>query len=126
MSNENKPAVGTIVWRDRTVKNAEEVRQFYCDVVGWEAQPHDMGEYNDFDILPSGGAESIAGICHARDSNANVPPQWMIYIAVEDVAQSAARCVELGGKIIDGPRMMGASHFCVIQDPAGAVAALVS
>jgi len=30
-----------------------------------------------------------------------------------------------GGKLIDGPRMMGKSRFCVIQDPAGAMIALI-
>jgi len=45
---------------------------------------------------------------------------------VEDVDQSVERCLELGGRLIDGPRSAGQSRFCVIQDPAGAVAALIS
>ena len=126
MSDTPKPQIGTIAWTDLTVPNAEEVRDFYCDVVGWKASDHDMGDYNDFDIMPAEGDEVIAGICHARGSNASVPAQWMIYVNVEDVDLSAKRCVELGGKIIDGPRPMGRSNFCVIQDPAGAVMALVS
>ena len=35
-------------------------------------------------------------------------------------------CVELGGQVIDGPREMGGQTFCVIRDPAGAVAALIN
>jgi len=50
----------------------------------------------------------------------------LIYITVADVDESAKRCIELGGKIIDGPKPMGEQHFCVIQDPAGAAVALVS
>ena len=125
MSKEKKFDIGTVVWRDLTVKDAEGIKDFYCQVVGWEAEPHDMEDYHDFDIISSEG-ETVAGICHARDTNANLPPQWLIYIVVEDVHKSARRCVELGGKIIDGPRIMGRSQFCVIQDPAGAVAALIS
>ena len=129
MSTENKPGkpqIGTIVWRDLTVENAAEIKDFYADVVGWEAEPHNMGAYDDFDIIAPGTSERVAGVCHARDSNANLPAQWLIYITVADVAESAKRCLARGGKILDGPRMMGASHFCVIQDPAGAVAALIS
>jgi hypothetical protein len=79
-----------------------------------------------FLVVPANASRSSTGICHAKDSNANIPPQWMIYITVEDIDHSVARCLELGGKVIDGPRQMGHSRFCVIQDPAGAVAALIS
>src|SRR5207237_1350454 len=65
---------------------------------------------------PAGRSGSGAGICHARGENARVPPQWLIYIAVADVAASAARCEALGGRVLDGPRPMGSHQFCVIQD----------
>ena len=116
--------VGTILWQDLTVDDADGIRTFYERVIGWEARPHDMGEYNDFDIVSPATGEVVTGICHARDTNAGVPPQWLLYFGVEDVDASAARCVELGGAIVDGPRDMGAGRFCVIRDPAGAVCAL--
>jgi predicted enzyme related to lactoylglutathione lyase len=69
----------------------------------------------------------VAGICHARGSNADLPAQWLATITVEDVDRNAARCAELGGEILAGPRDMGSQgRFCVIRDPAGAVAALFS
>lgn len=126
MTDSVKTRKGTIIWRDLTVENATELKDFYQEVVGWRPVEHDMGDYADYDMLPPDGNESLAGICHARGTNANVPPQWLIYITVEDVDASAQRCVELGGKVLDGPRQMGGSRFCVIQDPAGAVAALIS
>ena len=125
MADSKKPAVGSITWRDLTVKDAEKVRDFYCKVVGWKTSPVDMGGYNDFNMNLPGSSETVAGICHARGPNAKLPPQWLIYITVADVDESAKRCVELGGKIIDGPKPMGDLQFCVIEDPAGAVAALV-
>lgn len=124
MSTTQLPAVGTILWRDLTVQNAEEVKNFYCEVVGWTADNHDMGDYNDFDIKTPEG-EVITGVCHARGSNANVPPQWLMYVMVEDIDASVERCAALGGNVLDGPRMMGGYRFCVIQDPAGAVLALM-
>lgn len=126
MGKSDKPEVGTITWTDLTVENAEEVKNFYSEVVGWKSTLHDMGGYHDFNINTPSGGETVTGICHARGDNVNLPPQWLIYITVEDVERSAKRCVELGGKLVDGPRMMGNSHFCVIQDPAGAVSALIS
>lgn len=126
MSDISKQEIGSITWFDLTVKNADAVRDFYNKVVGWTFAPVDMGGYNDYNMNSPADGKTVAGICHARGMNADLPPQWLLYITVEDIDKSAAKCVELGGKIIDGPKGMGSyGRMCVIQDPAGAVAALV-
>ncbi len=120
------PNIGEIEWCDLTVTDAEDIRDFYCSVVGWTSSAVSMGEYDDFNINLAGTDKTVAGVCHARGSNKNLPPQWLMYVRVADVAASAAKCVALGGKILEGPRMMDSSQFCVIQDPQGAVLALIS
>ncbi|MGI9294895.1 MAG: VOC family protein [Pseudomonadales bacterium] len=125
-SVESKAKVGAIEWCDLTVTNAENVKDFYCSVVGWDSSAASMGEYDDFNINLPNTTDTIAGICHARGSNSNLPAQWLMYVRVKDVAESAARCNALGGKVLDGPRAMGSSQFCVVQDPEGAVLALMS
>lgn len=125
MSDESLGTPGQIVWQDLTVPDAAAVRDFYAAVVGWSAKPHPMGDYDDYEMQAPGSDQTIAGICYAKGPNANVPPQWLLYTRVEDVDASAARCVELGGTVLDGPRAMGAQRFAVIQDPAGAVMALI-
>lgn len=122
MSEKTKPVMGSIVWRYLTVPNAEEVKNFYCEVVGWTASLHPGCD--DFNIHQADG-EVMAGVCYAKGSNANIPPQWLVYVTVENVEEAAAKCIELGGKILDGPRKMGNHHFCVIEDPAGAVMGLI-
>lgn len=125
MSDTERPPVGSICWRDLTVPEAVAVRDFYARVVGWQAEPADMGEYSDFTMNAPDSGEAVAGICHARGPNADLPAQWLIYITVADVEESARRCAELGGRVLAGPRGMGVhGRYCVIQDPAGAVAAL--
>lgn len=126
MSENEQPKIGSIVWHDLTVPDASKIKDFYCDVIGWEATPHDMGNYHDFDIQTAADGETITGICHTRDSNANIPAQWLIYVQVADVDASAKRCLDLGGQVHDGPRQMGANRFCVVQDPVGAMLALIS
>lgn len=117
---------GTIVWKDLTVENADVIRDFYGEVVGWKHDPVGMGGYDDYNMLPPGGGEAVAGICHARGANDNLPAHWLMYVNVEDIDSSIRRAVELGGHLIDGPRKMGKNRFCVIRDPAGAVLALIS
>jgi predicted enzyme related to lactoylglutathione lyase len=85
-----------------------------------------MGDYDDYNMnLPSSG-ETIAGVCHARGSNSKLPPQWLMYVRVENSKISADKVVELGGKIIQGPRIMGGESYFAIRDPAGAVLAIYS
>jgi predicted enzyme related to lactoylglutathione lyase len=117
--------IGSIGWFDLTVPNAALIRDFYQAVAGWTAQEVDMGGYSDYSMNPPGSDQPVAGICHARGVNANLPPQWLIYITVNDLDASISRCVERGGKVLVGPKTMGGHGcYCVIQDPAGAVAAL--
>ncbi len=116
---------GQIVWQDLTVANADGVRDFYRQVVGWGASPQDMGGYEDYSMTTPDGQDVVAGICHARGVNAGLPPQWLVYIAVANLGMAIERCVALGGEVIDGPRQMGNVPYCTIRDPAGAVCALI-
>ena len=121
----NKPPVGSIGWSDLTVDDATGVNEFYKKVVGWEDESVAVDDYHDF-VIKSGDGEAVAGICHARGANANMPAQWLIYIRVADLDQSMAACESSGGKILVPKRDMGGyGVMCVIQDPAGAVAALI-
>lgn len=117
------PAVGTIGWIDLTVADAPRIRDFYKEVVGWSAGDVDMGGYADFTMSPPGG-EAIAGVCHARGTNADLPAAWLMYVTVADVERSARRVVELGGKLRREIRPLSGGRYCVIEDPAGAVCAL--
>ena len=90
MSDAARPAVGTIGWHDLTVEDAPAVRDFYTAVVGWKSEDVDMGGYADFQMLAPGSGEGVAGVCHARGPNADLPPQWLVYFVVADVDAAAA------------------------------------
>ena len=128
-----KNKIGAISWFDLTVPNAEEVRDFYSNVTGWTYSNVDMSienengkeKYEDYCMNKPLDGTTVAGICHSKGSNANLPPQWMMYISVENVERSVKVALKKGGKIMDGPRKMGNMNFCVIQDPAGACCALI-
>ncbi len=116
--------IGKIGWFDLTVEDAPAVRDFYARVVGWKPEDVNMGEYSDYNMTMPESGDPAAGICHARGENADMPSKWMIYITVEDAEKSADTCRDLGGKVIVGPKSMGDSKICVIEDPNGSVAAL--
>ena len=116
--------LGSVGWIDMSTGDAHGVRDFYKAVVGWGTEDVDMGGYADYVMKAPGSGDAVAGICHARGSNAELPPGWLIYIVVEDVEVSAAACSEHGGKVIVEPRGLAGGRFCVIEDPGGSVAAL--
>src|SRR5712691_12295598 len=106
MSDEKK-AIGTVSWTDLTVSHAPQICDFYEKVVGWKSSTLDMGGYDDFCMNLPGSGQTVAGICHARGENADLPAQWIIYITVADITKSIENCKKLGGKILGGPREMG-------------------
>jgi uncharacterized protein len=124
VAKKKKPEVGSIAWRDLTVKDADGVRDFYAKVVGWKVVPVEMGGYSDYCMVPPKGKTPEAGVCHKRGPNAKLPSQWLMYVVVADVVKSLATAKKLGGKALTPILPQGPNRFVVIQDPAGAVIGL--
>jgi predicted enzyme related to lactoylglutathione lyase len=121
---------GCISWLDLTVSGASAIRDFYRQVLGWSVQDVEMedgGErYADFNMLGDDG-NPAAGVCHARGANVGLPPVWMIYLPVGDLAESLRRVGEEGGKVIKATRGRdGEWASAAVQDPVGACLALVA
>src|SRR5688572_4401028 len=119
------PATGAVAWCDITVPDASALRDFYAEVTGWRPEPVAMEGYDDFNMVLPGSGEPVAGVCHARGENAALPSQWLIYIAVPDLAMSVRKALERGAEQIAGSAQAGAEGgYCVLRDPVGAVFAL--
>ena len=121
--------VGRIAWLDLTVADASETRDFYRQVIDWSVQDLELDDaserYADYSMLGDDG-NPVAGVCHARGVNQGLPPIWMIYLPVGDLAESVRRVREEGGKIIKETRRDDGEYTCaVVQDPVGACLALV-
>jgi uncharacterized protein len=117
------PRPGSITWTDLTVDDAERIRDFYEAVTGWTPASLSMGTYADY-VMQADDGNEVAGICHARGSNADLPPVWLVYITVEDLNHSLQECDRLGGMVLTPARSYAGGRYCVIKDPAGAVCAL--
>jgi predicted enzyme related to lactoylglutathione lyase len=120
--------VGRIEWLDLTVSNASTTRDFYGQVVEWSVQNVEMEEggerYADYNMLGEDGRPA-AGVCHARGVNVSLPAVWMIYLPVDDLAESLRRVGEEGGKVIKTLREKDGEYvYAAVQDPVGAYLAL--
>jgi uncharacterized protein len=121
--------VGRIAWLDLTVGDAAATRDFYRQVIGWSVQDVDMADegarYTDHNMLGGDGSPA-AGICHARGVNAGLPPVWLIYLPVGDLAESLRRVEDEGGRVVKTVRGQDGEHaYATIQDPVGAYFALM-
>jgi Predicted enzyme related to lactoylglutathione lyase len=123
-----KYQVGSIISADLTIPNADAIKDFYKAVIGWDSEALTMsdeqGEYADY-VMKDAAGNWVGGVCHKRGVNVDQPPYWIVYVNVADIAKSAEKCRELGGKVLKESRMAdGTLQFVLIEDPAGAVLAL--
>jgi predicted enzyme related to lactoylglutathione lyase len=126
---DDEEGMGRIAWLDLTVSDASATRDFYRQVVGWSVQEVEMDDeerrYSDYNLLSDDGSPA-AGVCHARGVNLGLPPVWMIYLPVGDLAESLRRVGAEGGEIIKATRGSDGEYAAaVMRDPVGACLALV-
>lgn len=114
---------GEIGWVDLTVPNAERVRDFYAEVVGWAPQPVPVDDHEDYNMTHMG--QPVTGVCHQKGVNAGLPAQWMVYFKVADLAAALEKVAAQGGTVLRQPTPE-TGGYAVIQDPAGAICALMS
>ncbi|MEM1094077.1 MAG: VOC family protein [Bacteroidota bacterium] len=122
--------VGYIAWLDLTVTNASATRDFYRQVVGWSVQDVEMDDggafYVDYNMI-GGDGHPVAGICHARGVNRDLPSTWMMYLPVNNLNESTRRVREEGGAVIKTIHGAdGELTHAIVEDPVGAYLALVA
>lgn len=121
-------STGRIAWLDLTVDNADAMRDFYKEVVGWSVHTVEMKDsdtpYANYRMVGSDGSDA-AGIYYARGSNQGLPPVWLIHLPVGDLAESLQRVREQGGTVIKETATDADHAYAVIRDPLGICLALM-
>jgi predicted enzyme related to lactoylglutathione lyase len=110
---------GQFVWYELTTPDVDAARKFYPPITGWGTQPFDK----DYMMWTTRGVP-IAGIFRLgpEQRQKGVPPNWMPYVDVNSVDETARKATSLGGKVMHGPEdIPGTGRFAVLQDPQGAV-----
>jgi uncharacterized protein len=119
------PSFGRFVWYELTTTNAEPVRTFYIDVLGW--RPREVGS-PDYTLFTVGNAP-VAGLAHITEETkaAGARTGWLGYVGVDDVRAVTERVRHLGGTVDVPPReVRNVSRFALVGDPQGAIVALLT
>lgn len=116
---------GALCWTELTTTDLKRAEAFYSQLFGWTLK-HSSGavpmEYTEFSVngAPVGGM-----MPKPKEMPAEIPSYWMPYFQVTDVAASASKAKELGGKVMVGPHEIpGTGRFAILTDPQGAVFAV--
>ena len=119
-------AVGTFSWPELSTTDPAAAKKFYTSLFGWQFRDVPMGELGNYTILTLDGNEvgALTGMMPELQKQ-GVPPNWLSYVTVQNVDDSAKKAKDLGGTVAMGPfDVMDLGRMAVITDPQGATFSL--
>jgi predicted enzyme related to lactoylglutathione lyase len=123
MTNIDKYALGSFCWLELATTDQNAAKKFYGSLFGWAAadMPMGPGEVYTMFKLRERDAGTAAYTLRKDQREHGLPPNWAIYVAVEDTNAAAKRVSELGGKVVMPPfDVFDVGRMAVVQDPGGA------
>jgi predicted enzyme related to lactoylglutathione lyase len=113
-------ATGDWIWTSLHAKDAGAEAAFYQNLLGYDVYDLPSDDGMEHLILSTDNYARVSANDLARDS-ARRHSHWLNFVRVESAAQSAAKALALGGRILVEPRVDRAGGMlAVIADPAGA------
>ncbi|GAA1630824.1 MULTISPECIES: VOC family protein [Brevibacterium] len=107
---------GTPVWFELMTTNYDTACEFYVDAFDFQLVEV---EGQEIKYATYGANETaVAGICDASQWTPN--SYWRTYFNVADADAAAAKVVELGGSVLDGPMDSEFGRVATVADPEGA------
>jgi hypothetical protein len=111
---------GALCWNELYTPDLDAAKSFYGGLFGWEWSEFENSPDPYFVIMNQGRANGgIRGLAEP-----DMPPNWLVYFAAEDIDASTAKLIELGGQVAMGPIDIGIAKVAVVQDPQGGTFAL--
>jgi predicted enzyme related to lactoylglutathione lyase len=118
----NEP--GALCWNELVTTDTNAARQFYTGLFGWTAEEQQMGPMT-YTIYQNGG-QPAGGMFERPEEWGPVPPNWIVYFAVDDCDKTAEKAQSIGATIVSPPSdIPDIGRFAIIQDPQGAVFAII-
>ncbi len=122
MTHIDKHPAGSFCWIELATSDQNAAKKFYGALFGWTPNDMPMGPEEVYTIFRLENRDAAAAYTLRPEQVAqHVPPNWILYIQVDNVDASAAKVTELGGKVVMPPfDVFDAGRMSVIQDPTGA------
>ena len=118
---------GAFSWCELMTTDAEAATQFYVELFGWPVEKMQMTHMDMTYTVVKSGEEGIGGIMPIPATAEGMPPQWGVYVTVDDVDATAKKAEELGAKILNPPYdIPDVGRMATLQDPQGAVISVMT
>ncbi len=116
---------GAISWSELLTSDVAGAKKFYGELFGWKFEDMPM-ENMDYTVV-SINDDEVAGIMPFPPDTPPMPPNWGLYITVDNVDELAEKATGYGAKIIMPPKdIPEVGRFCVMQDPQGAFISIIT
>lgn len=114
----------SLSWNELATTDTDKAGRFYSQLFDWEMQVSESGPMIYTTFINQGRMN--AGMMKIPADWGDIPPHWLVYFAVAGCEQSAAKAKALGATVLVPPTDAGdIGQFAVIQDPQGAVFAII-
>jgi len=110
---------GAFSWSELMTSDPAAATEFYGGLFGWTSKDVDMGTgpYRVVNV----GETAVGGVMGMPPGAPPMPPHWGVYITVDNVDETLAKAVSLGGKVsVPAMDVPGVGRMAGLQDPQGA------
>jgi uncharacterized protein len=115
---------GSVCWQELVTKDTSAAKSFYSGLLGWKADEMPMPGMN-YTIFKNGDTQTV-GMFAIDPSWGPVPPNWMVYFAVDNCDATLEQIKSLGGKVLMGPNdVPTVGRFATCQDSQGGAFAIL-
>jgi predicted enzyme related to lactoylglutathione lyase len=115
---------GTVCWNELLTKDTNAAGSFYEGLLGWNVEKFPMPGM-EYTIFKNGDTQT-GGMFAIDPSWGPVPPNWMVYFAVENCDASCEKIKSLGGNVLMGPNdVPTVGRFATCQDSQGGAFAIL-
>ena len=111
---------GTMCWNELMTKDVDKAGGFYSKLFGWGSKTMDVGGGEKYTMFQK-GSEDAAGMMAIGKDWGPVPPNWLVYFAVDSCDASVKKATAAGAKVTVQPTdIPNTGRFAVLVDPQGA------
>jgi uncharacterized protein len=117
-------APGSLCWNELMTTDTDKAGDFYSGLFGWDKDVQNFGpmEYTMF----TNEGRPTAGMFQLTAEMKGIPPNWLVYFAVDDCDAKVEKATSLGASVMKpADDIPGIGRFAILNDPQRAAFAII-
>ena len=111
-------------WNELMTTDTAKDKEFYTKLFGWGAKTEYLGDF-EYTMFQN-GERGAGGMLKITPEMGPIPPNWLVYFAVDDCDRKVQKATELGGKVMKpADDIPGVGRFAILLDPQGAALGII-